>query len=72
MSFTKEYKDFFVNSEAGNACVAEIKRLIDVNHKKAEDDPEKARDYMQRAKGNREVLDHIQNVMIEVKKGKSM
>lgn len=66
-----EYKRFFQETEAGKYFLAEAHRLISENHRQAEDKPELSRDYMQRAKGNREPLDHIRNVLTEVKKGKS-
>lgn len=65
----KAYEQFFVNSEAGGYFMAEINRLLDTNHEAAEGNPELARDYVQRAKGVREVSEHIQNVMTAVKKG---
>jgi hypothetical protein len=57
-----EYETFF-KSPAGQQCLTTITALIDSNHQQAENVPENARDYMQRAKGNREVLDHINSVM---------
>lgn len=65
----KAYEHFFVKSEAGNHFMAEINRLLDDNHKEAENKPELARDCMQRAKGIRDLANHIQSVMTEVKKG---
>ncbi len=40
-----------------------VTEIISSNHLKAEADPALARDYVQRAKGAREVLDHIQSVL---------
>lgn len=48
----------------------EVTRLLVDNHEKAEKEPSMARDFVQRAKGNREVLDHIRAVGVEVKKGR--
>jgi hypothetical protein len=45
--------------------------MITANHERAEVYPESARDCTQRAKGNREVLDHITVVTTGVKKHKS-
>lgn len=70
MKLAEEYKKFFVESEAGQKFVEELKRLIDHNHEQAENTPELSRDYMQRAKGNREVLSHILSVGTEAKKRK--
>jgi hypothetical protein len=61
-----EYETFF-KSPAGLQCLTTIKALIDSNHQAAEDKPENARDYIQRAKGNREVLNHINTVMNDTK-----
>lgn len=66
----KEYQNFFVKSEAGKSFIAEIERLIESNHEKAESTPELSRDFVQRAKGNREIIEHIQSVVTELKKGK--
>lgn len=67
---TKTYQSFFLKSEEGIAFVAEVKRLIESNHEKSESNPELSRDHAQRAKGNREVLDHILSITTESKKGK--
>lgn len=66
----QEYIDFFNSKEAGLYFLKEAERLLAENHRQAEDNPELSRDYMQRAKGNREVLDHIRSVLTEIKKGK--
>lgn len=68
----KEYKAFFVESEAGRNYIAELERLINDAHKDAEDTPELARDYVQRAKGTRDALNHIIAVGTEIKKGRPM
>lgn len=59
--YTAAYKQFF-ESPAGEQCLTTVADMIDSNHQKAERTPDLARDYMQRAKGNREVLDHINSV----------
>jgi hypothetical protein len=64
------YSKFFDGSEAGLEFLKELNRLIDHNHEKAEEVPESARDHVQRAKGNREVLQHIRGVTTEIKKGR--
>jgi polyhydroxyalkanoate synthesis regulator phasin len=66
------YQNFFIKTEEGKDFIKEILRQIAANHELAEKDPELARDYVQRAKGNREILEHIQSVTAEPKKGKSM
>lgn len=66
----KAYEQFFVKTEAGGHFMAELKRLLEDNHFRAEKEPELARDHVQRAKGVRDVVDHIQTVMTPVKKGR--
>jgi len=53
------YQSFFLKAEAGKHYVQKLTELIDTNHRKAENEPELSRDYMQRAKGLREALDMI-------------
>lgn len=60
--FQSEYETFF-KSPAGQQCLTTIEALIDSNHQQAENVPEMSRDFMQRAKGNREVLNHINSVL---------
>lgn len=60
--YSGEYQQFF-ESPAGRQCLTTIAGLIDSNHQHAEDVPDSARDYMQRAKGNREVLAAINSIM---------
>jgi hypothetical protein len=62
------YKGFF-DMDKGKMFLAQLETMIELNHKAAESDPNLARDYVQRAKGNRQVLDHIQIVLGGVKKG---
>jgi RNase P subunit RPR2 len=64
------YREFFLKSEAGKEFVKEVERLITNNHEEAEKNPELSRDYVQRAKGNRQLLEHITSVTTEIKKGK--
>jgi len=58
-----EHKVYF-DSPAGLELLTSISNMIDSNHEKAENEPDYARDHMQRAKGNREVLNMI-NTMKE-------
>lgn len=60
--YTGAYKAFF-ESPAGIQCLTSVKALVDSNHQSAEDTPELARDYMQRAKGNREALEQINIIL---------
>lgn len=64
------YREFFFKSEAGKEFIKEVNRLITDSHEDAEKNPELARDYVQRAKGNRQLLEHITSVTTEIKKGK--
>jgi hypothetical protein len=61
------YRNFFIKSEEGRAFVEFIESLINSEHEKAENKPELARDHAQRAKGMREVLNHINVTCIEKK-----
>lgn len=62
------YRNFFVDSQAGEDFVKKLNQLIDSNHRKGEDEPERARDYMQRAKGIREVVSQINSLCVVTKK----
>lgn len=64
--YSAEYEVFF-KSPAGLQCLTSINALIDSNHQQGEDNPDLARDYMQRAKGNREVLNHITSMINNTK-----
>lgn len=64
--FSKEYKQFF-ESPAGTEFLTTMTNMIDSNHEKAENEPDKSRDYMQRAKGNREVLNVVKSILAERK-----
>lgn len=56
------YKQFFQVNEAGKAFMEQLQFLIDAEHTKAEDKPDLARDHVQRAKGIREVVSHINSL----------
>lgn len=66
----KAYEQFFVKSEAGGHFMAEVNRLLNNNHTEAENKPELSRDFVQRAKGVRDVTNHISDVMTPMKKGR--
>lgn len=57
-----QYTNFF-KAKGGEHLIKIVTEIISSNHLKAEADPALARDYVQRAKGAREVLDHIQSVL---------
>jgi hypothetical protein len=61
------YVTFFKESLAGEHFVDFITDAIERNHIKGEEDPANSRDYMQRAKGLREVLDHISSNSVAIK-----
>jgi uncharacterized protein YaaN involved in tellurite resistance len=63
------YQAFFVKSEAGRAFMESLSQIIAECHNQAEKAPELSRDLVQRAKGARQVLEHIQSVSADVKKG---
>lgn len=56
------YRKFFLKTEAGQYFMSVVQDMHKGNHTKAENVPELARDYVQRAKGFTEVLDHIASV----------
>lgn len=62
------YKEFFRKSEAGQYFLAELTRLHEHFHAEAEKDPESAVANTQRAAGIRSVLNHIRDIVTEVKK----
>lgn len=64
--FTKEYRLFFT-SPAGEDFMQHLQNLIKDFHVKAEDEPDRGRDYLQQSKGVREVLNHITTVTAERK-----
>lgn len=61
------YRGFFLKSEAGKYFISELSRLIDDEHRSAEKNPELSRDHVQRAKGMRNLEEHIQSVTIKKK-----
>ncbi len=61
------YKGFF-DTDKGRLFIAQVEKMIDINHRNAEEDPDHTRDHFQRAKGNRQVLEHIRIVLGGVKK----
>jgi len=66
------YDQFFNKSEEGKHFMLAVDEIIDSAHRLAENDPVFARDNVQRAKGAREVLKHIQSVTTLIKKGKTI
>jgi hypothetical protein len=53
------YHAFFLQNEAGKYFMETLLNLIESNHEAAEKTPDYSRDYVQRAKGIREVLEQI-------------
>lgn len=62
MKLKSAYRNFFIESVEGKHFVNWLKEIIESEHEKAEKTPELSRDHTQRAKGAREVLDHIKSV----------
>lgn len=58
----------FLKTEEGKYFTDTLDEIIDNQHAEAERDPALARDYTQRAKGVRLVVEHIQSVVGGVKK----
>ncbi len=56
------------DTEEGKAFANTVETLIADNHEQAEKNPELARDYVQRAKGARDVLKIIQSTQAVQKK----
>jgi len=63
----RQYHSFF-KARGGQHLMKIITEIITSNHLKAEVDPKLSRDYVQRAKGAREVVDHIQSVLGSIDK----
>jgi hypothetical protein len=63
------YKQFF-QSPAGIEFMNFLDVAIETNYTSAENTPELARDYVQRAKGVRTVIEHIQSVTAERKQSR--
>lgn len=57
------FNEFFNKSEAGKYYLNKLSELIVNNHEKAEENAELARDYVQRARGNRDALDIIRVIV---------
>lgn len=55
----------YFESAAGIEFLKTLNDMINANHVSAENDPDKSRDYMQRAKGNREIQDVIKSLTIK-------
>lgn len=68
MNILNKAYDHFFRNEGGEHLMQVITEIITTNHLRAEKEPENARDYVQRAKGAREVLDHIQSVLASKEK----
>lgn len=64
------YQQFFMKSDAGKHFVDEMNRIIARHHEEAEASPELSRDYVQRARGARDVSSHITSVIAERSKSK--
>lgn len=61
----RAYQSFFLKNEAGKQFMTSIEKMIESQHAQAENTPELARDYAQRAKGVREVMSHIKSLTAE-------
>lgn len=61
----RAYQAFFLKNEAGKNFMSHLELLIKQDHEAAETSPENARDFVQRAKGVREVIAHIQSLTAE-------
>ncbi len=55
----RAYQAFFLTNEYGKEFMIELDNIISRQHTAAEDKPEQSRDFVQRAKGVRDVLSHI-------------
>ena len=66
------YQAFFIKSEAGKEFMKTLLGVINTAHISAENNPEFSRDFSQRAKGARQILDHIASATTEVKKGRAI
>ena len=58
------YKSFFKVQAAGKHFISRVDLIKRELYSKAEDDPEKARDYIQQAKGISLIIDHIESMTI--------
>jgi len=66
------YDKFFNKSDEGKYFINYVKSIIDKSHKLSEDNPELAMAYSQKAKGARDIIQHIQSVTTVIKKGKNI
>ena len=66
----RAYTAFFMSNEAGKEFMQTLSTIIDTNHTAAENAPELSRDHVQRAKGVREVIAHIQSITADRSKPK--
>lgn len=57
------YEGFFIKSESGKYFSEQLVQMIEAAHEGAENNPELSRDFVQRAKGIREVTAHIKSVI---------
>lgn len=64
---TKAFERFF-SADEGKEFLDKLGTLIIAQHREAENDPDYARDFTQRAKGIRLVVDYISSVRGGVKK----
>lgn len=60
-SYTSDIIAFF-QTATGQQFYSVISGIIDSKHQKGEDNPELARDYMQQAKGVREVVNLVDSI----------
>ncbi len=66
--FTKQYHDFFKESQAGLHYVERLTDLIEAKHRQAENDMEHCRDHLQQAAGVREAIKLVGMLSVEAKK----
>jgi hypothetical protein len=64
---SKRYREFFVESIEGEAFMTKLNDLISSLHEKAEREPELSRDYVQQARGVREVVKQVN--ILSIKQG---
>jgi hypothetical protein len=64
------YDQFFNKTDAGKYFIEYVNSYIAGQHDKAEDTPELARDFVQSAKGAREIVKHIRSFEVDLIKGK--
>ena len=61
------YQQFFLKNEQGKNFMSVLNQMITSNHELAEKNPQLARDYAQRAAGQRIILNHILSAVSELK-----